>query len=56
MSEPKVTYVQDQDHSETSVALVKKVEKDPDSNIVEFIEGSLGNLKDACDNQKVLLD
>ena len=57
MSEPKVTYVQDQ--SETSVDLVKKVEKDPESNIVEFIEAShekFDKLKDACGNKKVFLD
>lgn len=43
MSEPVVTY--EQDISETSQALVKKVEKDPESNIVEYIEADLEKLE-----------
>ena len=57
MSEPKVTYVEDQ--SETSSELVKNVEKDPESNIVEFIkvtDEKVQELKDACDNKDAFLD
>ena len=52
MSEPKVTYVEDQ--SETSSELAKNVEKDPESNIVEFIEATdekIQKLKEACGNK-----
>ena len=57
MSEPKVTYVEDQ--SETSSELVKNVEKDRESNIVEFIEATdekIQKLKEACGNKDAFLD